>query len=135
MSARAVRAKKPRTSGSSDPDIVGVPDCPHHSARCRSRAKTSGTALARAFDLAQKLGKKPIVVRDAPGFFTTRVIGETITQGQRMLAEGINPALIENGAAFNGSPMGPLETLDTISLETAYHGLQQRKADAEAELR
>jgi len=94
--------------------------------------KTSGTALARAFDLAQKLGKKPIVVRDAPGFFTTRVIGETITQGQRMLAEGVNPALIENGAAFNGSPMGPLETLDTISLETAYHGLQQRKADAEA---
>ncbi len=94
--------------------------------------KTSDAALARAFDLAQKLGKKPIVVKDAPGFFTTRVIGETITQGQRMLAEGVNPALIENGAAFNGSPMGPLETLDTISLETAYHGMQQRKADAEA---
>jgi 3-hydroxyacyl-CoA dehydrogenase/enoyl-CoA hydratase/3-hydroxybutyryl-CoA epimerase len=94
--------------------------------------KTSDEALARAFDLAQKLGKKPIVVKDAPGFFTTRVIGETITQGQRMLAEGVNPALIENGAAFNGSPMGPLETLDTISLETAYHGMQQRRADAEA---
>jgi 3-hydroxyacyl-CoA dehydrogenase/enoyl-CoA hydratase/3-hydroxybutyryl-CoA epimerase len=49
-----------------------------------------------------------------------------------MLAEGVNPALIENGAAFNGAPMGPLETLDSISLETAYHGTQQRKADAEA---
>ena len=94
--------------------------------------RTSDEALARAFDLAQKLGKKPIVVKDAPGFFTTRVIGQTITQGQRMLADGVNPALIENGAAFNGSPMGPLETLDTISLETAYHGAQQRKADAEA---
>ncbi|PLW68479.1 3-hydroxyacyl-CoA dehydrogenase NAD-binding domain-containing protein [Pseudohalioglobus lutimaris] len=93
---------------------------------------TSDESLAWAFDLAQKLGKKPIVVRDAPGFFTTRVIGQTITQGQRMLAEGVNPALIENGAAFNGSPMGPLETLDTISLETAYHGAQQRQADAEA---
>jgi 3-hydroxyacyl-CoA dehydrogenase/enoyl-CoA hydratase/3-hydroxybutyryl-CoA epimerase len=94
--------------------------------------KTSDAALAWAFDLAQKLGKKPIVVKDAPGFFTTRVIGQTITQGQRMLAEGVNPALIENGAAFNGSPMGPLETLDTISLETAYHATQQRRADAEA---
>lgn len=93
---------------------------------------TSDICLAWAFDLAQKLGKKPIVVKDAPGFFTTRVIGQTITQGQRMLAEGVNPALIENGAAFNGSPMGPLETLDTISLETALHGMQQRKADAEA---
>jgi 3-hydroxyacyl-CoA dehydrogenase/enoyl-CoA hydratase/3-hydroxybutyryl-CoA epimerase len=49
-----------------------------------------------------------------------------------MLAEGVNPALIENAAAFNGSPMGPLETLDSISLETAYHGMQQRQADAES---
>ena len=95
-------------------------------------SETSDEALAWAFDLSQKLGKKPIVVKDAPGFFTTRVIGQTITQGQSMLAEGVNPALIENGAAFNGSPMGPLETLDSISLETAYHGVQQRKADAEA---
>ena len=55
--------------------------------------RTSDEALARAFDLAQKLGKKPIVVKDAPGFFTTRVIGQTITQGQVMLAEGVNPAL------------------------------------------
>jgi 3-hydroxyacyl-CoA dehydrogenase/enoyl-CoA hydratase/3-hydroxybutyryl-CoA epimerase len=94
--------------------------------------RTSDACLARAFDLAQKLGKKPIVVKDAPGFFTTRVIGQTITQGQRMLAEGVNPALIENAAAFNGSPMGPLETLDSISLETAYHAAQQQQADAEA---
>jgi 3-hydroxyacyl-CoA dehydrogenase/enoyl-CoA hydratase/3-hydroxybutyryl-CoA epimerase len=93
---------------------------------------TSDECLARAFDLAQQLGKKPIVVKDAPGFFTTRVIGQTITQGQRMLAEGVNPALIENAAAFNGSPMGPLETLDSISLETAYHAAQQQRADREA---
>ncbi|AQA17791.1 3-hydroxyacyl-CoA dehydrogenase [Halioglobus japonicus] len=94
--------------------------------------QTSDECLAWAFDLAQKMGKKPIVVKDAPGFFTTRVIGQTITQGQRMLAEGVNPALIENGAAFNGSPMGPLETLDTISLETAYHAANQQRVDAEA---
>ena len=95
-------------------------------------AQTSDEALARAFDLTQKLGKKPIVVKDAPGFFTTRVIGQTITQGQRMLAEGVNPALIENAAAFNGSPMGPLETLDSISLETAYHAARQQQADVQA---
>lgn len=92
--------------------------------------KTSDEALAKAFDLAQKLGKKPIVVKDSPGFFTTRVIGQTITQGQMMLAEGVNPALIENAAAFNGSPMGPLETLDNISIETAYHAMKQTQADA-----
>jgi 3-hydroxyacyl-CoA dehydrogenase/enoyl-CoA hydratase/3-hydroxybutyryl-CoA epimerase len=92
--------------------------------------KTSDEALARAFDFAQLLGKKPIVVKDSPGFFTTRVIGQTITQGQMMLAEGVNPALIENAAAFNGSPMGPLETLDNISIETAYQAMKQTQADA-----
>jgi len=61
--------------------------------------KTSDEALARAFDLVQQLGKKPIVVKDSPGFFTTRVIGKTITQGQMMLVEGVSPALIENAAA------------------------------------
>ena len=94
--------------------------------------KTSDTALAKAFDLSQKLGKKPIVVKDSPGFFTTRVISQTIAQGQLMLAEGVNPALIENAAAFNGSPMGPLETLDNISIESAYHAMKQGQADAEA---
>ena len=94
--------------------------------------KTSDEALARAFDLAQQLGKKPIVVKDSPGFFTTRVIGQTISQGQMMLAEGVNPALIENAAAFNGSPMGPLETLDNISIETAYHAMRQTQANAAA---
>jgi 3-hydroxyacyl-CoA dehydrogenase/enoyl-CoA hydratase/3-hydroxybutyryl-CoA epimerase len=92
--------------------------------------KTSAEALARAFDLTQKLGKKPIVVKDSPGFFTTRVISQTISQGQMMLAEGVNPALIENAAAFNGSPMGPLETLDNISIESAYHAMKQGQADA-----
>jgi 3-hydroxyacyl-CoA dehydrogenase/enoyl-CoA hydratase/3-hydroxybutyryl-CoA epimerase len=49
-----------------------------------------------------------------------------------MLAEGVNPALIENGARMNGSPMGPLETLDSISLETAYHAANQQRTDAES---
>ncbi|MGI9289053.1 MAG: 3-hydroxyacyl-CoA dehydrogenase NAD-binding domain-containing protein, partial [Pseudomonadales bacterium] len=95
-------------------------------------AKTSPETLAKAFDLSIQLGKKPIVVQDSPGFFTTRVIGQTITEGQMMLAEGVNPVLIENAARFNGSPMGPLETMDSISLETAYHAMNQAKKDAEA---
>lgn len=94
--------------------------------------QTGDEAVATAFDLVQQLGKKPIVVWDAPGFFTTRVIGKTISQGQMMLAEGVNSALIENAAAFNGSPMGPLETLNNISIETAYHVMKQHQTDAQA---
>lgn len=94
--------------------------------------KTSDVALAKAFDLTQKLGKTPIVVNDAPGFFTTRVISTTISEGAAMVLEGVNPVLIENAARFNGSPVGPLAAIDEISQETAYKNGQQAKADAEA---
>lgn len=93
---------------------------------------TSDAALARTFDLAQQLGKTPIVVNDAPGFFTTRVIGQTISQGAAMVVEGVNPVLIESAARDSGAPVGPLAAIDEISQETAYKNGLQAKADAEA---
>lgn len=92
--------------------------------------KTSDLTLAKAFDLAQQMGKTPIVVNDAPGFFTTRVIGQTVQQGAEMLAEGVNPVLIESAARDNGSPIGSLGAIDEISQETAYKNGQQAKKDA-----
>jgi 3-hydroxyacyl-CoA dehydrogenase/enoyl-CoA hydratase/3-hydroxybutyryl-CoA epimerase len=94
--------------------------------------ETSDAALAKAFDLAIKLGKKPIVVNDGEGFFTTRVIATTITQGAAMVMEGVNPVVIENAAKQNGSPVGPLAAIDEISQATAYKNGQQLKADKEA---
>ena len=94
--------------------------------------KTSDEALAKAFDLAIKLGKNPIVVNDGDGFFTTRVIGKTITEGAAMVLEGISPVIIENAAKQNGSPVGPLAAIDEISQATAYKNGAQMKADKEA---
>ena len=95
--------------------------------------ETSDEALVKAFDLAQALGKTPIVVNDAPGFFTTRTIATTISQGASMVIEGINPVLIESAARDNGSPVGPLAAIDEISQETAYNNGLQLKADVEAQ--
>ena len=95
--------------------------------------ETSDQALAQAFDLSQQLGKTPIVVSDAPGFFTTRVIGKTVSQGAEMLEQGVNPVLIESAARDNGSPVGPLSAIDEISQETAYKNGLQAKEDAEAQ--
>ena len=93
--------------------------------------KTSDEALAKAFDLSILLGKKPIVVNDGEGFFTTRVIATTITEGAAMVLEGINPVIIENAAKQNGSPVGPLAAIDEISQATAYKNGLQLKADKE----
>ncbi len=79
--------------------------------------RTSERSIARAFDLAMQLGKLPILVRDAPGFFTSRVFGTYLDEGARLLEEGVDPIIIENLAKQVGMPNGPLATHDEISQE------------------
>ncbi|MEI7894379.1 MAG: 3-hydroxyacyl-CoA dehydrogenase NAD-binding domain-containing protein, partial [Myxococcales bacterium] len=78
--------------------------------------KTSQEALAKAFDVVLQLKKTPIVVSDARGFFTTRVIGTFINEGIAMLAEGLHPSSIEQAAAQAGYPVGTLALMDELTL-------------------
>ncbi len=90
--------------------------------------KTSDETLARTLDFVALMKKTPIVVNDGPGFFTSRFIGAYISESMNMLAEGVNPALIENAAKMAGLPVGPLTIGDEIGLDVAYHAsLSQAK--------
>ena len=60
--------------------------------------QTGDEALARAFDLVRQIRKTPIVVNDSRGFFTSRVIGTSSTRASRMVAEGVDPASVEQAA-------------------------------------
>jgi 3-hydroxyacyl-CoA dehydrogenase/enoyl-CoA hydratase/3-hydroxybutyryl-CoA epimerase len=82
--------------------------------------KTSDEAIARSLDYIQQIRKTPIVVNDSRGFFTSRVFSTFTSEGIRMLAEGINPALIENAAKMAGMPVGPLAVSDEVSLELGW---------------
>jgi len=87
---------------------------------------TDDTAWAWALDFVGALRKTPITVNDGPGFFTTRFIGSFVSASLAMLEEGVNPALIENGARMLGMPMGALTISDSIGLDVSYHaGLAQ----------
>ena len=90
---------------------------------------TSDATLAKALDLAAQLRKTPIVVNDSPGFYTTRVFSTFIDEGLCMLAEGVEPALIENAAKLAGMPVGPLAQFDEVSLELSWSIVQQACAD------
>lgn len=91
-------------------------------------AKTSPETLARACDYVQQIGKLPIVVNDARGFFTSRVFGTFVNEGIAMLGEGLKPALIENAALAVGMPVGPLAVQDEVSLTLSLHVANQTKA-------
>ena len=91
--------------------------------------KTSDEAIARTLDYIQQLRKTPIVVNDSRGFYTSRVFSTFTREGIAMLAEGVNPALIENVAKHAGMPVGPLAVTDEVTLELAYKIGRQTKQD------
>ena len=94
--------------------------------------RTSPETLARSMDFVQKIRKTPIVVNDSRGFFTSRVCGAFISEGHRMLKEGIPAAMIENCARFAGMPVGPLSLNDEVAIDLSYKIMDQTRRDAEA---
>lgn len=72
---------------------------------------------ARAF--ATAIGKVPVVVGDAPGFFVNRVLTPYLNEALLMLSEGATVAAIDRAIEDFGMPMGPLRLLDEIGLDVA----------------
>lgn len=79
--------------------------------------QTSEYALAVAMDYVRTLRKTPIVVNDAPGFYTSRVFSTYTSEGMELLKEGVNPVLIENAGKKAGMPVGPLAVADEVALD------------------
>jgi 3-hydroxyacyl-CoA dehydrogenase/enoyl-CoA hydratase/3-hydroxybutyryl-CoA epimerase len=80
-------------------------------------ARTGDRAVAKALDYVRQIRKTPIVVNDARFFYANRCIIPYINEGIRMVAEGVEPALIENAARLVGMPLGPLQLVDETSID------------------
>lgn len=89
--------------------------------------QTNDATLAVAMDYVKRIKKTPIVVNDSRGFYTSRVFSTYTGEGIRMLAEGINPALIENAGKMTGMPMPPLALSDEVALDL-IHKVQSQTA-------
>lgn len=82
--------------------------------------KTNDHTMACAIDFVKKINKTSITVQDGRGFFTTRVVISYLSEGMRLLKEGVAPAMIENAGKAIGMPVGPLALADEIALDLAY---------------
>lgn len=87
--------------------------------------QTSPETLAKSLDFVAQLKKTPIVVNDSRGFYTSRVFQMLINEGAAMLAEGVEPARIENAAKAAGFPVGPLALLDELTLDLPIKIVEQ----------
>jgi 3-hydroxyacyl-CoA dehydrogenase/enoyl-CoA hydratase/3-hydroxybutyryl-CoA epimerase len=79
--------------------------------------ETGPAALGKALDFVAQIRKTPIVVNDSRGFYTSRCFATYVQEGTLMVAQGINPALIENVGKQLGMPVGPLAVSDEVSIE------------------
>jgi 3-hydroxyacyl-CoA dehydrogenase / enoyl-CoA hydratase / 3-hydroxybutyryl-CoA epimerase len=96
-------------------------------------AGTGDETLAISMDFAQAIGKTPIIVNDARGFYTTRVVMAYQAEAFDMLAQGVSPELIEQGGEASGMPVPPLALSDAVALDLIHQiNLQSFKDLGEA---
>ncbi|WP_053693740.1 3-hydroxyacyl-CoA dehydrogenase family protein [Streptomyces sp. WM6372] len=86
---------------------------------------TSEATLDTALGLLSEMGKEGIVVQDAPGFITNRVLMVTINEAIFCVQEGIASAedVDKMFRGCFGHKMGPLETGDLIGLDTILNSI------------
>jgi len=73
--------------------------------------------------LGDRIGKTPIVVRDVPGFASSRLGIAIGLEAMRMVEERVaSPADIDTAMKLGyGHPMGPLELTDLVGLDIRLH--------------
>lgn len=86
---------------------------------------TSQDTLDTALGLLDSLGKTGIVVQDAPGFVTNRVLMPTINEAIFCVQDGVATAeqVDRMFRGCFGHPMGPLQTGDLIGLDTILNSI------------
>ena len=82
-------------------------------------SRTDDAILDAAVEFARGLGKEPIVVRDAPGFASSRLGVALGLEAMRMVEEGVaEPRAIDRAMELGyRHPMGPLRLTDLVGLD------------------
>lgn len=82
---------------------------------------SSDQAIARTVSYALKMGKKPVVVKDCPGFLVNRVLFPYFAGFALLVRDGVDFERIDRVMETWGWPMGPGYLLDVVGLDTAIH--------------
>lgn len=83
--------------------------------------KTSPETLAKTLDLAKKMGKIPLVVKDCNGFLVNRILLMGAFEVLHLIEEGASVEEIDHAALAFGLPMGMCEVMDFSGLDVCYH--------------
>jgi len=82
-------------------------------------ANTSDATVAGLVIFAKKIGKTPVVCKDAPGFLVNRILGAYLAEAARLLFEGASIMQVDKALLDFGMPMGPFNLVDEIGIDVA----------------
>lgn len=88
--------------------------------------ETDEETVAAAVDIGKRMGKEVVVIKESPGFITSRINAMIGNEAFYMLQEGIASASDIDKALKLGlnHPMGPFELVDLVGLDTRLHILE-----------
>ncbi len=88
--------------------------------------ETDDETLAAAAEVGRRMGKEVVVIRESPGFITSRINAMIGNEAFYMLQENIASAADIDKALKLGlnHPMGPFELVDLVGLDTRLHILE-----------
>jgi 3-hydroxybutyryl-CoA dehydrogenase len=88
--------------------------------------ETDDETIAAAAEVGKRMGKEVVVIKESPGFITSRVNAMIGNEAFYMLQEGIASAADIDKALKLGlnHPMGPFELVDLVGLDTRLHILE-----------
>jgi len=88
--------------------------------------ETDDETLAAAVEVGKRMGKEVVVIKESPGFITSRINALIGNEAFYMLQEGVASAEDIDKALKLGlnHPMGPFEMVDLVGLDTRLHILE-----------
>jgi 3-hydroxybutyryl-CoA dehydrogenase len=88
--------------------------------------ETDDDTLATAVEVGKRMGKEVVVIKESPGFITSRINAMIGNEAFYMLQEGIASAADIDKALKLGlnHPMGPFELVDLVGLDTRLNILE-----------
>ena len=88
--------------------------------------ETDDESIAAGVEVGRRMGKEVVVIKESPGFITSRINAMIGNEAFYMLQEGIASAADIDKALKLGlnHPMGPFEMVDLVGLDTRLHILE-----------
>lgn len=83
--------------------------------------QTADWVTATAVDIGIKQGKNIIVVKDGPGFYTTRILGPLLNEAVTLLEEGADITQMDKVMNKWGFPVGPVTLMDEVGIDVGAH--------------